>query len=240
MRLATSLYLLAVALESSTALRGDSKARGRRLQAPPPPTDGAPPPPKDGIPPPPPKDGAPPPKKEDKKKKTCKKADKHIDEHSGRRGLTTTYSRKTPRRFLQAPPPPPLGEEDLPYCLHAEFTPEQCANLDSLPRDDTLPSELRIEVLHDEQRMPEDVSREVQEILASDDTRSRFVGCREMKALPAPRGRDLQDEPIQDSAFEADEGNKVDVTGVAFDSLQVVYSGSKLFLYCPLASTSGV
>lgn len=231
MRIATGLVLLTAVFDVATALRGDFDTINRRLQAPAS-KDSAPPPPKDEK------------KKEDskkkddkkddskkedqkKKKKKCKKANKDLkkNEDDRRRGLNTYTRSSKSQRFLQTPPSS-LTDEDLPYCLHAEFSPEECVNLDALPMGGKLSSNLRMEVVHEGSRDSGDVLRDVEDILESEDTKSRFVGCRSMKAPPPPkRGRRaLQDAPDHNS-FEADEGNNVDVTGVSFESMQVINGG---------------
>jgi hypothetical protein len=238
MRVVVAISLLLAVAAPATALRGDSKyhRQHRRLQVGDEPAGAIKDPLDEGLPPPPPlpeQAG----EESKKSKNECKKAKDHAKKKGddGRR----TYNRKQRgRRNLQqdpapknavggvAPPPPiPTLEEEFPYCLHAQLTPEQCANLSELPKDKDgrVQSELRMELVHDDTKDSDDILREVEEILGTD-TQSRFVGCQDMKhPVPPPKMRSryaLEAEPV----FEDDSDN-VDVIGVTFTALQVSRGG---------------
>lgn len=183
-----------------------------------------------------------------KSKKKCKKADKFVGKEGKAKSKSSPKSKDEPKRhrFLQ---PAKDDEEEYPYCLHAEFSPEECDNPADLPREGTLPTGLSLQLVHSADQDTSDLVENVREILATD-TNERFVGCRKMLD-PAPKGKskaEPKDEPkrrrnrrlqavrrgLQTAGDEEEEDenityeesdSNVDVTGVNFEDLAITTGG---------------
>ena len=189
--------------------------------------------------------------KSKKDKKKCKKADKYFGKEQKSKSKSKSKSKEsspkedpTRARFLQLPE---VEEEEVPYCLHAEFTAEACADQASLPRDGSLQSGLSLQLIRSEDQDSNEIVQNVREILSSD-TNSRFVGCRPMLDPASPkskskskeepkrhhrhqrkvrRGLQTMEEEDENITYEESDSN-VDVTGVTFNNLSIE-SGGKLW-----------
>ena len=137
--------------------------------------------------------------------------------------------------------------DDLEYCSQGELSAAQCANLDAVPADGKVVSLLKLHLVHNDEKEPEDITEEAESILDSGDTELRFVGCKAMNAPPPPpkkgdakkhkdgdvrhqrrartnRRRKLQTDD-HDVEFKS-EDEEVDVTGVDFNNLKIVKNGT--------------
>ena len=148
--------------------------------------------------------------------------------------------------------------EELGYCSQGEFSVAECSNLEGIASDGTIKGALRLEIVHSHEKDPETIASEAEEILDNGDTALRFVGCKDMFAAPPPkkaksppkkaapggedappgarrrrrhRRRKLHGDHDDDHDHEIDyidETEKIDVTGVDFNNLNVKKNGKLL------------
>lgn len=132
-----------------------------------------------------------------KEKKVCKKAttkEKKIQQETRRyRRLQVTDIPDKEQDVFE-------GEiEDLPYCSQGKLSIAQCATLANVPSDGKFVSALKLELIHNDEKHPKTIAEEAEQILDSVDTKSRFVGCKDMDAPPpSPTRGDSKKQSIAD------------------------------------------
>ena len=181
-------------------------------------------------------------------KKKCKKAKKQKgkkkEDERRRRQRGRGRSLQLEPKAAGGPPAPPVGPEEVRYCLHREFAEGECANVKALPKGGKVQGGLNIELVHNDDESSEGILERVQEILWGDDTNARYVGCQDMKAPPPPpkkkdgrrvRRRAASARSSSSSEYATtrhleytlvdEEHDIVDVTGVDFKNVKIDKSG---------------
>ena len=156
----------------------------------------------------------------DKKDKKCKKAKKAKKDKKDK-------DQNLVRRYAEV-----IQEDDVKFCLHsAELSEDQCDKVKKgakLPKDGSVKGGLDIELVHSEEQSSTQILQTVDSILSSD-TNPRFVGCESLDASPPPKSPKIRHSRarrfLEEYVTVAKEEDKVDVTGVEFDNLDIFSGG---------------
>lgn len=160
-------------------------------------------------------------KDKDHKGKKCKKAKKGMKSKKDK-------GPNQIRRYAEVIP-----EKEMKFCLHSsDLSQEQCDKVkkgEKLPKDGSVKGGLDIELVHSEEKSSGDILDNVNDIL-SKDTNPRFVGCQDLDSPPpAKKSNKVRHSRtrrfLEEYETVPEEEDKVDVTGVDFEDLDIVAGG---------------